>query len=88
MENNVHTDRRILLRRFDSVVEFPMPDSGQIRATIDAYIDGSDLDGSLLLDMTASAMHGRSYGEIETTVLRFRRKAVVQRQKLKDVLKH
>jgi len=75
-------------RRFDSVLEFPMPNLDQVRAAIGAYIGTDALDETPWLDLATLALHGLSYGEIETTLTRHRRNAIVHNKRLEDVLEN
>lgn len=64
-------------RRFESVLEFPLPDRPALLAALREYVDDPDLEDSALTPM-AAAFAGSSYSDLEREVMRARRGAAVR----------
>lgn len=74
-------------RRFDIVVEFPMPSHEQTVEAVRMYF-GSHLESAHeWLGIMAILLHGFSFSDIERELARLRRRAVVTRSPLEGVLK-
>lgn len=73
-------------RRFDMIVEFPMPDAPGTGKIIQRLLDSS-LEESMYLDIFTRLLKGLSYSEIEREVIRARRNAFVHGVDMKDTMK-
>lgn len=60
-------------RRFDLVIEFKLPEAGQIKAAIQRFAGSADPLFSRWLDVLTVAFQGASFSDIERTIQRFRR---------------
>ncbi|MER7702295.1 ATP-binding protein [Kitasatospora sp. NPDC097605] len=71
-------------RRFDQVVDFPLPGPEQLREALTQYcgIDGS----KEVINFLAKVLSGSSFAEAERLVLSGRRRAALKEEKLFDVL--
>jgi len=73
-------------RRFDLVVQFPMPRESDVRRAIETYIGDAPARESWLHVLTRVFM-GSSYADIERELKRIRRQAVIQKESLESRLK-
>lgn len=73
-------------RRFDMIVEFPMPDELGASKVIERLLDSS-LAEPMYLDIFTWLLKGLSYSEIEREVIRARRSAIVHGVSMKDTMK-
>jgi SpoVK/Ycf46/Vps4 family AAA+-type ATPase len=73
-------------RRFEAVVEFPLPDQSTIsrfvRSSLEPYIERADLWARGL----SLALHGRSFSDIDRDLARARRAAALRGAPLEDAL--
>ncbi len=72
-------------RRFEVVLEFPLPGSEAIVQAIEEYLDGNHLTSSILKAL-ASCYCGASFSDIERDVLRARRSAALRDLDVESVL--
>jgi len=73
-------------RRFELIVEFPMPDEHGANKVIERLLDAS-LSDPIYLDMITRLLKGLSYSEIERELIRARRNAIVHGVGMKDSMK-
>ncbi len=73
-------------RRFDMIIEFPMPDEPGAGKVIQRLLDES-LAEPMYLDIFTRLLKGLSYSEIEREVIRARRNAIVHGVPMKDTMK-
>jgi SpoVK/Ycf46/Vps4 family AAA+-type ATPase len=71
-------------RRFDVLVQFPMPEPGQAVALVESVL-GDAADGQLYRAV-AAAFSGQSFSEIERELLRVKREAVIHSGSITDSL--
>ncbi|HJT72034.1 MAG TPA: AAA family ATPase [Terriglobales bacterium] len=74
-------------RRFDRIVEFPLPTESEVARTISGVL--ADLDGAVsddLLNLVATTLHGRSFAEVTREVMKMRRAAVLKGAAVHDAL--
>jgi SpoVK/Ycf46/Vps4 family AAA+-type ATPase len=72
-------------RRFDVIVDFPMPHGEQVRQAVSLYL-GNTPEVREWSSILATALEGMSFAEIERELLRVRREAVVHQQPLQSRL--
>ncbi len=74
-------------RRFDMVIEFPMPGRKQSLMAIERFLgDGHSIDRRTM-EIVASVLRGASFSNIERELLRARREAIIFGQSLAETLK-
>lgn len=73
-------------RRFEVVVEFPMPSHEQIQQAVKIFLGPVDSEARDLVGAISYAFEGSSYNDIELALLRARRQAVIGQEPLKLVL--
>jgi len=73
-------------RRFEAVVEFPMPNYEQIKQAISTFGGAVDSETQEVLPALAHAFEGNSYSDIELELLRARRESVIHQEPLNSVL--
>lgn len=76
-------------RRFESVVEFPLPDQHNIRDAINEFFqaDINTIKEELLGALTI-IFEGSSYSDIEKQCLQLRRDAVLKKQNVDEMIEH
>jgi SpoVK/Ycf46/Vps4 family AAA+-type ATPase len=74
-------------RRFETIVEFPMPSEQEVKKAIELYLGGAK-EAQDWAEVLALAFRGLSYADIERDLLRVRRQAVLQRQAVIVPLRH
>lgn len=72
-------------RRFDVIVEFPMPSQEQIRQLVERLLGAHELEAEFLTFVSA-AFSARSFSDIERDILRAKRESVVSQRSITDVL--
>jgi SpoVK/Ycf46/Vps4 family AAA+-type ATPase len=73
-------------RRFEVVVEFPMPSHEQIQQAANIFLGPVDSEARDLVGAISYAFEGSSYNDIELALLRARRQAVISQEPLRLVL--
>jgi SpoVK/Ycf46/Vps4 family AAA+-type ATPase len=73
-------------RRFELVVEFPMPSAQEVRRTLEHYLKGEDVASGWLRALTRT-FSGSSYADIEREIKRVRRQSVIQHESIEKRLK-
>lgn len=73
-------------RRFDIVMDFPMPTFDEVRHAIGRFLGESSCDASWITVLTM-LLKEKSYSDIERDVLRIRRQAVIQNISLEESIK-
>ncbi len=74
-------------RRFDRIVEFPLPTQEEISHTISRILGEAKSDqSSALLQLVATTLRGQSFAEVTRELLRMRRAAVLKGVDLDEVL--
>ena len=73
-------------RRFEVVVEFPMPSHEQIQQAVNIFLGPVDTDARNLVGAISYAFEGSSYNDIELALLRARRQAVIGQEPLNLIL--
>lgn len=73
-------------RRFDLVVQFPMPSESDVRRAVEIYVGDAPASESWLRVLTRVFI-GSSYADIERELKRIRRQAVIQKEPLESRLK-
>jgi SpoVK/Ycf46/Vps4 family AAA+-type ATPase len=79
---------RAIWRRFDTVLEFPLPDADAVTRLIRHKLDGLSIQGNIA-DWAAAiavAMAGKSFSDIERELFRARREAITSALPLDDRL--
>jgi AAA+ superfamily predicted ATPase len=74
-------------RRFETIVEFPMPSEQDVKKAVELYL-GEVKEGKEWAQVLACAFKGLSYADIERDLMRVRRQAVLQRQAVIVPLRH
>jgi len=74
-------------RRFEVLVEFPMPDNGQVRRAIRQFIGEAPVEEVPWLEVLALCLQGYSYSDIQREILNARRMALLADGSLNDLLK-
>jgi ATPase family associated with various cellular activities (AAA) len=72
-------------RRFEALVEFPLPDEAARTAAMHDYLDDQTLKDNMIRPL-AAAYKGASFGELERAVMRARRIAAMQGLDIYDAL--
>ncbi|WP_076784827.1 AAA family ATPase [Parafrankia discariae] len=72
-------------RRFELLVEFPLPESEKLAAAIQRYLDGNEI-GNETLSMLAQLYVGSSFNDVEREVMRARRAAVLDGTSIEQAL--
>jgi SpoVK/Ycf46/Vps4 family AAA+-type ATPase len=73
-------------RRFETVMEFPLPDDRLLREAVESFLGPHDGISSLWQDILAALFAGRSFSDVERSLLQVRREAITRNQKLETVL--
>jgi SpoVK/Ycf46/Vps4 family AAA+-type ATPase len=73
-------------RRFETIIEFGMPEADDVRRTVRIYLEESKLPEQWL-KILGRAFVGFSYGDIERAIKRARRQAVIQDEPLEARLR-
>lgn len=73
-------------RRFDLIVQFPMPDQEQIQMAVRAFIGGEADEAGGFLDILAYALQGMSFSDIEREMLRLRRHSIMRHQSIMEAI--
>jgi SpoVK/Ycf46/Vps4 family AAA+-type ATPase len=66
-------------RRFELIIEFPMPGEAEVKKAVELYL-GADDEAHSWTGVLARAFYGLSYAEVERALLQARRQAVLQGQ--------
>ena len=72
-------------RRFEMLVEFPMPNREQIEQAVRKFLGGRELNHSLF-DALCIVFEGQSFSDIETHMKTCRKRALLNRMNLDDCL--
>ena len=71
-------------RRFDVMLDFPLPEGELIRAAVKKYL-GSDLEKAEKYTVALETiMHGKSFSEINRAVTHVRKAALIEKSKIED----
>jgi ATP-dependent 26S proteasome regulatory subunit len=73
-------------RRFDLVLDFPLPDRIEIGKAVRSLAQSDVSEASV--EALAAALHGRSFADIANTVIRARRRAFLEGSDLESALSH
>lgn len=73
-------------RRFEMVIDFPLPDVPQLRTALDQFCEGEAPDDVLTVIARALTLQGASYSEAHRVVTSARRRAALAEQPLKETL--
>lgn len=73
-------------RRFEVVVEFPMPESAAVRAAIEQFLGGMPEDCVTWANALVACLDGTSFSDIQRDILRARRSAVLSEASSLDVV--
>ena len=73
-------------RRFDLLIEFPMPSPGDVRKAVQLFTGPDEIDAQWL-DVLALAMQGTSFSEIEKEMQRMKREALILRVPVAESIK-
>jgi SpoVK/Ycf46/Vps4 family AAA+-type ATPase len=74
-------------RRFELVIQFPLPDSDALVRAINEFLDVEDSEGlPSIVDALAVAYHGLSFSDVEREVMKARRTAAMQALNVGEVL--
>lgn len=76
---------RAVWRRFDIVVDFPMPTSGQILSLVQRFLSPSNMDQKYI-EIVATSFAGRSFCDVEKEMLRAQREAVLSSKPMAEIL--
>jgi SpoVK/Ycf46/Vps4 family AAA+-type ATPase len=74
-------------RRFEMLIEFPLPNEAEIRQAVRAYLGEAVNGGSAWESLLVHIFQGCSFNDIERQLLRVRREAVVFGEDLEERLK-
>jgi SpoVK/Ycf46/Vps4 family AAA+-type ATPase len=72
-------------RRFETIVEFPLPDEGGRIEAMRNYLDDQTLGADIITPL-AAAYQGASFGELERAVMKARRISAMQSTSIEDAL--
>jgi SpoVK/Ycf46/Vps4 family AAA+-type ATPase len=72
-------------RRFEAIIEFPLPDEAARAVAIRNYLDDQAVADEMIRTLAAT-YQGASFGELERTMMRARRIAAVQDTSTNDAL--
>lgn len=73
-------------RRFESVIEFPLPDAVQLQDALEQYCEGGAPADILTALSRALSLQGASYSEAHRLVMSARRRAALAEKPLKEAL--
>jgi SpoVK/Ycf46/Vps4 family AAA+-type ATPase len=73
-------------RRFDMVMEFPLPDAAAIAAFVRSLLDGRVSELAKWADILSLAFRGRSFSDIERELISARRTAAISKSPLEQHL--
>ena len=73
-------------RRFDIVVEFPMPNEEQLLKAVHLYLGKDTSKASSLIFALVKLLDGSSFSEIEREVTRIRRLSIVKQKPIKQII--
>jgi SpoVK/Ycf46/Vps4 family AAA+-type ATPase len=73
-------------RRFEVVIEFPLPDRRLLRAAARTYADREDELADGVLDLVSTLYQGASFSDLEREIMRARRLAALQDMGLEPAL--
>lgn len=71
-------------RRFDLVVEFPMPSEINIKKAIRGYLNSDSTIADKSVNLLSILLKNKSYSEIESTIIRIRRQAVINQETITE----
>ncbi len=74
-------------RRFDIIVEYPMPTIQETTAAVELYLGESLLTDHLLPKILAHVLYGKSYSDIEREVKKIRRQAITLETPIDVIIK-
>jgi SpoVK/Ycf46/Vps4 family AAA+-type ATPase len=77
---------RAVWRRFEVVVDFPMPSHEQIQQAVNLFLGPVDSNAQDLVGAISSVFEGSSYNDVELALLRARRQAVIGQEPLNLIL--
>jgi len=72
-------------RRFEMVIEFPMPSREQVAQAVETALAPHNVDESVV-SIVASALNGQSFSDIDRELRRMHREAVVTGDNFRDVI--
>lgn len=76
-------------RRFDRVIQFPLPTADEIRSTLLASLQNQSQDiQENIINLLAILLEGKSFADLNRIILTARRKALVGDAALQEVLEH
>lgn len=75
-------------RRFDMIVEFPLPDVHSIRLALDGWLGETDMAASSLLDALPIVLSGTSFSDIYRIISQLKRREIISGVALSDGLLH
>ena len=73
-------------RRFEVVIDFPLPDAAQLRRTLEQYCEEQAPDDALAAVARALSVQGASHSEAHRVVMAARRRAALSDQPLGEAL--
>lgn len=73
-------------RRFEAVIEFPLPDVAQLREALNQYCEGDTQEDVITVIARALSLQGASYSEAHRLVTAARRRAALAEQPLEETL--
>jgi len=72
-------------RRFDVTIEFQLPDVTQLTAAVSLFLDGEEVSSSIRTAVV-EALTGQSYSDVERSISKARREAVIGDESLEERL--
>jgi SpoVK/Ycf46/Vps4 family AAA+-type ATPase len=73
-------------RRFDAVVEFPMPAAEQVKEAVTVFLGTHREEASEWIDIIAAFLCNASYSEIERELVTLRRNMVLHKMEFRDAI--
>ncbi|HMI08769.1 MAG TPA: ATP-binding protein [Candidatus Saccharimonadales bacterium] len=73
-------------RRFDNIIEFPLPSIEIIRKTLESYLSNSNYKNEEMVGVLSVILHGKSFSDIEKVALRLKRDTVLKNITLDDLI--
>lgn len=77
-----------LWRRFDLVVNFGLPERGNVKEAVRQYLGGDYNKFELWIDVLVFAFQGSSFSDIERSLNRFRRSVALNRATVPDLIEN
>lgn len=71
-------------RRFEMIVKFPMPTTGQIQQSIGILLNGHKLKSKALYSALATVLSGMSFSDIQRDINRLKREAIVYNKPVEE----